>query len=215
MGCAGGRVREVPHNEAVIPLKMLALPAAATVAIALASCSGSTTSTSNRGSSHSGGSPGSSSTPSPGSSVPAQGTGCVSHDEAVRIWTEIDQKLNAVELDPKHAGVTDVATGQALQLINEYLQMQLVSSNFTEKEVDKLESLSIVDAGCNGGDLQVTVSEKVVQDDYLKPNGQVDHADPAVGTTLQLAETFTRSGGTWKESDFRDMSSPTSTPQLF
>src|SRR5438270_9395920 len=170
MGCSGGRARDVPHNEAVIALRMLALPAVAAVAVTLASCSSS--STRSAGSSHSGGSPGSSSTASPGSSVPAQGNGCVSHDEAVRIWTEIDQKLNAIELDPKHAGVTNVATGQALQLINEYLQMQLVSANFTEKEVDKLESLSIVDAGCNGGDLQVTVSEKVVQDDYLKPNGQ-------------------------------------------
>jgi len=157
----------------------------------------------------------SSSGASPGGSPGAQGGGCVSHDEAVQIWTDIDQKLNAIELDPKHAGVANVATGQALQLINEYLQTQLIASNFTEKEVDKLESLSVIDAGCSGGDLTVQVSEKVVQDDYLRPNGQLDHSDSAVGTTLELVETFVRDGTTWKESNFRDASQPTSTPQLF
>lgn len=133
----------------------------------------------------------------------------------MRIWTDIDEKLNAVELDPKHEGVGKLATGQALELINEYLQTTLVSKNLTEKEVDKLESLTVIDAGCNGGDLTVQVSQKVVQDDYLRPDGQLDHSDSAVGTTLELVETFVRDGSSWKESDFRDATQPTSSPQIF
>jgi len=196
-GDGGGHPREVPHNEAVSGFRLAALMAAPMVA-GLAACSTSTGSPTAK----------SSATGSPG-------TGCVSHDQAVQVWTDIDKRINAIELDPKHAGVSGVASGQALQLINEYLQMQLVSSSFTEREVDKLESLSVVDAGCNGGDLQVQVTEKVVQDDYLRPDGTVDHPDPAVGSDLTLVETFVRSGSTWKESNFRDLTQPTSTPQLF
>jgi len=183
-----------------------------TLAVLVAACSSATSTTSGApGGSRGSASPGS---PSGQGTAGAQGSGCLSHDEAVSIWTDIDHKLNAIELDPKHAGVANVATGQALELINQYLQTQLISSNFTEKEVDKLESLTVIDAGCNGGDLQVNVSETVVQDDYLRADGSVDHADSSVGSTLQLAETYIRVGGTWKQSDFRDLSSPTATPQL-
>ncbi len=187
------------HNELVNRLQLVAL-SAAPIVLALAACSSSTNS-------------GGKASPSPS----AQGTGCVSEAEARKIWMQLDQKITAIELDPKHAGVSDIATGQAQQLINNYLQMQLVAANVTEKEVDKLESLTVVKAGCNGGDLQLRVTETVVQDDYLKPNGQLDHKDPAVGTTIHLLETFVRSAGGWKESDFQDLDQqqPTPTPQLF
>jgi hypothetical protein len=178
------------HRTAAAPL--VALTAA------LAACSGSTSSRTHAPS-------------------PSARSGCVSKTEATQIWTDLDKKLTALELDPSHANVGAVATGQAQQLINEYLQMQLVTPGFTEREVDKLEKLSIVAAGCGGGPLMLQVTELVAQDDYLKPNGQVDHADPLVGKTIDVAETFVRSGGGWKESNFADLNQggATPTPQIF
>jgi hypothetical protein len=147
----------------------------------------------------------------------AQGKGCVSQSEASRIWTQLDQKLNALERDPRRASVSEVATGQAEQVINEYLQNDLIAHDFTENEVDKLRSLTVLEAGCDGGRLRVQVAETVVQDDYLKPDGAVDHSDALVGTTITVVQTFVRSGKGWKESDFADLDqgTPNPTPQLF
>jgi hypothetical protein len=159
----------------------------------------------------------SSATNSPtGSPVPAQGTGCVTQQQATQVWTQIDTRLNAIELDPKHAGTADVATGAALTGIRQYLQQQLVAKNLTEREVDHLQSLSVVDAGCNGGTLQLRVTMTLVQDDYLATDGHVDHADAQVGKTLHILDSYVRSGGVWKESDFQDLDQPgpTQTPQL-
>jgi len=138
----------------------------------------------------------------------APGKGCVSTAQARQVWTQIDKQLNAIELDPKHAGVANVATGQARLLINQYLQQQLVANNFTEREVDRLDALVVEVAGCGGRELQVRVTETVVTDDYLNPAGKVDHRDPAVGTTIHIRETLVRSGASWKESNFIDLDQP-------
>jgi len=141
-------------------------------------------------------------------------TGCVSKAEAENVWRSVDQRLNAVVLDPAHAGLASVATGNALAQDRAYIQERLVSMNLTEREVDRLDSLTVTASGCNGGTLTVRVTETLVQDDYLAPDGHVDHQDPAVGSTFHLFESFVRSGSSWKESDFIDIDQPSPTPQL-
>ncbi|MBV9101408.1 MAG: hypothetical protein JOZ46_05745 [Candidatus Dormibacteraeota bacterium] len=137
-------------------------------------------------------------------SQPAQG-GCVSQSQAESIWTSVDQRLNAIVLDPKHAGLTTVATGSALGLIQQYVQTTLVQPHLTEREVDHLDQLIILSAGCGDAPLHVHVTMTVVRDDYLKPDGSVDHSDPTVGTSLRLDEAFVRAGSSWKESDFQSL----------
>jgi len=197
-------VRRIPSAA------LLAVP----VALVIAGCSSS----SHASSAKTAGTPHPTITPAAGGvahAVPVQGNGCVSQSEATRIWTQVDSDLNAIELDPKHTGVAAVATGDAERLIDLYLQQQLEASSFTEREVDRLDTLSVVDAGCSGGQLELRVTIDLVQDDYLKPDGHVDHADSQVGSTIHFDETFTRAGGAWKESSFMDLDQATPTPQLF
>lgn len=148
------------------------------------------------------------------SSSPAAAS-CITQSQAETIWTSVDQRLNAAVLDPKHSGLSDVATGSALSLIQQYVQTTLVQPHLTEREVDHLDQLIILNAGCGGAPLHVHVAMTVVRDDYLKPDGKVDHSDPTVGTTLHLDETFVRAGGGWKESNFQSLQSEAQqTPQL-
>jgi hypothetical protein len=148
-------------------------------------------------------------------SASPEATGCVSDQQAKQIWTRVDDRLNAVELNPK-SSPADVATGTALMGIQQYLQDTLVAHNLTEREVDKLQSIKIVDAGCSGGTLKLQVTMTLVQDDYLAADGHVDHADMLVGMTLHTLQSYVRSGSAWKESDFQSLDQPPSsaTPQL-
>ena len=120
----------------------------------------------------------------------------------------INNRLNAIVLDPTHTGLTDVATGNALVQVQQYIQDTLVSKGFTEREVDTLDSLTIDAAACNNGPLTVSVLTTLKQDDYLKSDGTVDHSDASVGTQLHLQETYVRSNGVWKEADVNDLSQP-------
>jgi hypothetical protein len=148
--------------------------------------------------------------------TPVARTGCVARPEATRIWTTVNHRLDAIELDPRHAGVSAVTTGNALTEITAYLEQQLVAHGLTEREVDRLNQLTIVQAGCNGGRLILNVTMTLLQDDYLKAGGAIDHRDPSVGNALNLLEEYVRSGGAWKESDFSDLTPPgaSPTPQL-
>ena len=175
----------------------------ALAAIVLSACSSSSSST------HSPSSAGAS-----GSSSAAPQAGCVSQSQAQQIWTQIDNQLNSIVLDPQHAGLSDVATGNALVLIQQYIQTTLVQANLTEKEVDRLDALNVLSAGCNNGTLTVHVTMTVVRDDYLNPAGKVDHSDPQAGATIHLDESYARAGSGWKESDFTNLDSPSQTPQL-
>jgi hypothetical protein len=148
------------------------------------------------------------------SSVPVQGSGCVTQQQAEQIWTGIDAKLNAIVLDPMHRGADAVSTGNALVMLNQYIQQQLVSNGFTEREVDRLAQLTIVDPGCNGGALRIRVAVTIVQDDYLAQDGHVDHKDLSVGSIIHVLETFSRVGSIWKESDFQDLDVSSPSPQL-
>lgn len=149
--------------------------------------------------------------------APAQGTsttqtGCVSQAEATQIWTSIDNRLNAIELDPHHLGASSVTTGNALTTITAYLQQQLVAHAFTEREVDHLDQLTVVQAGCDGSRLIINVTMTLVQDDYLNAAGEVDHQDSSVGRELNLLQEYVRSGAGWKETDFSDLTPPGATP---
>jgi hypothetical protein len=149
--------------------------------------------------------------------APAQGTsttrtGCVSQTEATQIWTSIDDRLNAIELDPHHTGVSTVTTGNALTTITTYLQQELVAHRFTEREVDHLDQLTVVQAACNGSRLILNVTMTLVQDDYLNAAGEVDHPDAAVGRQLNLLQEYVRSGSGWKETDFSDLTPPAASP---
>jgi hypothetical protein len=154
--------------------------------------------------------------PAVGSAVRVPERGCVTAPEATRIWTAINSRLLAIELAPDHAGASSVTTGDALTLITSYLQRQLVSQAFTEHEVDRLDSLRVVDAGCNGTHLVLNVTMTVVQDDYLNADGSVNHSDPSVGTPVNLLQEYVKLGGVWKESDLTDLSqaAPSPTPTL-
>ena len=105
-----------------------------------------------------------------------------------------------------------MTTGNALTAITGYLQQQLAGPGFTEREVDRLDHLTVVQAGCNGGLLILNVTMTIVQDDYLNAAGQVNHQDPSVGQQLNLLLEYARSGGIWKETAFSDLTSPGATP---
>jgi hypothetical protein len=143
-------------------------------------------------------------------------THCVTQPEATRIWTAVNHRLAAIELDPHHAGVSAVTTGNALAQITRYMEQQLVARGLTEHEVDRLDQLSVVQAGCNGSRLIVNVTMTLVQDDYLKTGGAVDHRDPSVGRAFNLLQEYVQSGGSWKETDLSDLTPPgaSPTPQL-
>ena len=139
-------------------------------------------------------------------------TGCVSQAQATQIWMGVDGQLNAIELDPHHTGLSSVTTGNALTTINAYLQQQLVARSFTEREVDHLDQLTVVQAGCNGTRLVLNVTMTLVQDDYVNAAGKVDHQDTSVGRQLNLLQEYVRSGAGWKETDFSDLTAPGASP---
>jgi hypothetical protein len=150
--------------------------------------------------------------PDAGSATRVPERGCIAAPEATRIWTSINSRLLAIELAPDHTGASSVTTGDALTLITNYLQRQLISQAFTEHEVDRLDSLRVVDAGCNGTHLILNVTMTVVQDDYLNADGSVNHSDPSVGMPVNLLQEYVKVGGVWKESDLSDLSQPAANP---
>lgn len=154
----------------------------------------------------------SSSAGSSASGVPSQGSGCVSQSQAQQIWTDIDNKINAMEADPTHASPATVASGAALQGVQQYLAQDLVANKWTEHEVDRLDSLTVEKAGCNNTSLQVRVTMTLVTDEYLTANGQVDHHDEQEGHQLHFVDEYVRSGGTWKEENFVNLDEPGPSP---
>jgi hypothetical protein len=152
-------------------------------------------------------------TASPSAGTPAALTsGCLTQSQATAVWTTVNHRLDAIELDPNHAGVAAVTTGNALTTITTYLQQTLVAHKLTEREVDRLDQLTVVQGGCNGGRLILNVTETLVQDDYLKASGGVDHHDASVGKQLNLLQEYVQSDGAWKETDFSDLTAPGATP---
>jgi hypothetical protein len=150
--------------------------------------------------------------PPPKATAATTRSACLTKSEATQVWTAINGRIDAIELDPHHTGASTVTTGSALTAITTYLQQQLVGPGFTEREVDHLDQLTVVQAGCNGGLLILNVTMTLAQDDYLNAAGRVDHQDPSVGQALNLLLEYVRSGGVWKESAFSDLTAPAATP---
>jgi len=141
----------------------------------------------------------SSSTPSGAAPAPPTATAqCLSDSQARAIWTDVNGRLDALVLHPDLSKIGGVAEGTAAVDMQQYIQTKLLDPKLTERERERLDSLSIVQAGCNGQPLTLRVTETLVQDDYLAADGHVDHQDPAVGTASHLLESFARSGSTWK-----------------
>lgn len=165
------------------------------------------------------GSSGGTATPPPASGtgvVRAQGSGCVSQEQARQIWTAIDNQIVAFEANPKTAKPDTVATGAALEAIQTYLAQQLEANHWTEREVDKLEQLTVANAGCNNGTLVVHGTITLVTDEYLAGDGQVDHHDSEEGQKQDFIDNYVRVGGYWKESQLQNpnQTAPTATPQV-
>jgi hypothetical protein len=129
---------------------------------------------------------------------PTATTGCLNDSQARAIWNDLNGRLDALVLHPDLNKIADVAQGTAATDMRQYIQQKLLDHKLTEREHERLDSLSIVQAGCNGQPVTLRVTETLVQDDYLAADGHIDHQDPAVGSASHLLESFARSGSTWK-----------------
>jgi hypothetical protein len=150
----------------------------------------------------------------PASSVPGvlqtpAGGPCLDSTQARAVWTDVNARIDALSLHPDISHVAAVAEGTAADDIRQYLQQTLIDKHLTEREREHLDDLTVVQPGCSGQPLTVHVHETVVQDDYLRPDGHVDHTDPAVGQTLNMLESYVRSGGTWKIIALTSLDQPT------
>jgi hypothetical protein len=134
----------------------------------------------------------------PGVTSTPQGGPCLDEQQARVVWTDVTQRLDALVLHPDLSRVGEVAQGTAAQDIRQYLQQNLLDKHLTEREKERLDEITVVQRGCEGRPLTVRVTETLVQDDYLAPDGHVDHRDPGVGDTHHLVESYVRSGNTWK-----------------
>jgi hypothetical protein len=123
---------------------------------------------------------------------------CVGKQQAQQVWTDVSNRLDALVLQPALTGVDAVAQGTAATQMRTYIQQRLLDNHLTEREQSKLVDLSIVQSACGAQPLTVRVTVTLVQDDYLAADGHVDHADPGVGQTNHLLESYVRSGATWK-----------------
>ena len=184
-----------------VPQTPATIAAAALCAVIVAAC-GSSTPAAQSGATNGG--------------VPAQGSGCVSQSQAQQIWTAIDNRIIAFEAHPKSATPDTVATGAALEAIQTYLAQQLEANNWTEREVDKLDSLTVATAGCNNGTLVVHGTITLVTDEYLAADGQVDHHDTEEGQKQDFIDNYVRVGGYWKQSQLQNPNpaAPTATPEV-
>jgi hypothetical protein len=186
-------VRQAPrayHGAVVIPAMLrsrVGVAAAAAIvlvgatlgaAIALAHASGSK------------GTQATAAAPSPGQ--------CLTVSQARQVWSDVNGRLDALVLHPTLAGVDAIAQGSAAVQMRQYIQQRLLDQKLTEREKSRLDDLIVVQAGCGSQALTVRSTSTLVQDDYLAADGHVDHADPGVGSTTHLLESYARSGGVWK-----------------
>lgn len=145
----------------------------------------------------------------PGIPTPGTGAACLDTTQARAVWTDVTKRLDALSLHPDVSRVGDVAAGSAATEIRHYLQQTLIEKHLTEREREQLDNLSVIEDGCNGLPLTVHVTETLVQDDYLAPDGHVDHSDSQVGHQLETVESYVRSGSTWKVVAITSLEQPT------
>lgn len=136
---------------------------------------------------------------SPSPSAVARATGaCVTTSDARVVWTTVNGRLVAIGLDPHHAGVDGVAAGPAADQLRQYFQRQLTAQNLVERETDRLDDVVVLDPACSNAPLVLRVTETLVQDDYLRPDGAIDHRDARVGSQLHYVMTYERTSDGWR-----------------
>jgi subtilisin family serine protease len=149
--------------------------------------------------------PGLAQTPAPGA--------CVDEAQARSVWSDVTARLDALVLHPDVSRVDTVAQGTAAQEIRAYLEQTLLDKHLHEREQERLDALQVVQRGCGGVPLTVRATETLVRDDYLAPDGHVDHTDSGVGQTHDTLESYVRSGGSWKLIALATLGGPTPTDQ--
>jgi len=145
--------------------------------------------------------PGVTQTPAPGP--------CLDATHARTVWNDVTRRLDALALHPDTTRVGDAAEGTAAEQLRTYLQQTLIDKNLHEREQERLDDISVVQAGCNGQPLTIHATETLVRDDYLAADGHVDHVDSGVGRTTHLLESYVRSGTTWKVIVISPLDQPT------
>lgn len=143
--------------------------------------------------------------------TPAAGP-CVDATAARAIWTDVSRRVDALVLHPDLSRISDVADGTAAEELRAYIQSNLLDHHLTEREQERLDDLRVLQPGCHGSPLTLQVRETLVRDDYLAPDGHVDHVDAEVGTTHTIVDTYFRTGTTWRITAIEPVDQGTPTP---
>jgi len=140
------------------------------------------------------------------------GGACLTQAQARAVWQSVDDRLNALELHPSLRGVDALAAGTAAAQLHQYVQQRLLDAHLTEREVQRLDSISVLQPACGNQPLTVRVYVTLVADDYLAADGHVDHRDPGVGQTSEVLESYVRTPGGWKVVTIASLVPPAASP---
>lgn len=131
--------------------------------------------------------------------LPGPGGGaCLGQAQARAVWQSVEDRIDLLLRNPAEAGVDAVAEGAAATQLRAYVQTSLLDQHLSEHQLRALTALTVLQAGCGVQPLTVRATVTLAVDDYLTPDGQVDHSDPGVGQASQVLESFVRSGAGWK-----------------
>jgi hypothetical protein len=137
---------------------------------------------------------------------------CVTQAQARAVWQSVDGRVNALELHPSLSGVDAVAQGTAATQLRQYVQQRLLDQHLSEREVQRLDSLSVLQPACGSQPLTVRAYVTLVQDDYLAADGHVDHRDPGVGQTSEVLDSYVRTADSWKVVTIASLGPPSLSP---
>jgi hypothetical protein len=143
--------------------------------------------------------------------TPGGGT-CLTQAQARAVWQNVDERMTALELHPSLSGVDAVAQGTAATQLRQYLQQRLLDQHLSEREVQRLDSISVLQFACGSQPLTVRAYVTLVQDDYLAADGHVDHRDPGVGQTSEVLLSYVRTPGGWKVITIASLGAPPASP---
>lgn len=143
--------------------------------------------------------------------TPGAGT-CVAQAEARAVWQGVNTRVDALVLHPSLAAVDGVAQGTAAVQLRQYVQQRLLDQHLTEREVQRLDSLTVVQPACGSQPLTVRAAVTLVQDDYLAADGHVDQHDPGVGQASQVIESYVRTTSGWKVITIARVGQPSVSP---
>ena len=143
--------------------------------------------------------------------TPASGA-CVTQSQARAVWQSVDDRVNALERHPSLSGVDALAQGTAAAQLRQYVQQRLLDAHLTEREVQRLDSISVLQPACGNQPLTVRVFVTLVADDYLAADGHLDHRDPGVGQTSEVLESYVRTQSGWKVVTIATLVPPSASP---